>query len=704
MRFSFRYYFWLFISLGLITSACKFTTNYPIAKQGRIDLSMLDFSQVNAVKLEGEWIFYWQQLLQPVTIDSLGKKPQFVKIPTSWTNYSSENGVKLPTYGYGTYRVQIKLPKNIPAFGLAIPKIWSANRVWVNGREISQRGKVTLQYEGYENQILENFVMVSTETPEMDIIVQVANHDFFIAGLVQNFQIGAYQQIFEGKELQNAWDLMWLGCLFLMGAYHFILFGYRPKNLSTLWFGAACWLIAIRLVVFGEHFLYAYLKEHWGFLNFLIQGKVYYVTSFALIPIALWYMHALYPMESKRRIVWLCTYWSIAICTFVVIAPPRLYLAAIGTFEVVTLLFEFYLIYVLFLATWRKCPDAWLQSAGIVLMVLASINDALHSEGLELAGDLELAPTAFAFFLGLQIFVIARRFSRAFNEVEDLSENLELKVTRRTEELNAQKLLIEHKNEEITASITYAQRIQQAILPSTESINQILPENFILYRPRDIVSGDFFWFNVVATKPNLGGKVFLAAVDCTGHGVPGAFMSMIGSSFLDEIVNEKRIYEADLILRELHLSIRRALRQTETNNRDGMDIALVVIDQEYKYLEYAGAKNPLIYIQGQGLQVLKADKMPIGGVQLEMERYFTKHRVALDTPAVFYLFSDGFQDQFGGRGRKKFGIKRLKETLLQLQHLPLKAQGEFLDGCITQWMTEGNERQIDDILVIGFKI
>jgi serine phosphatase RsbU (regulator of sigma subunit) len=255
---------------------------------------------------------------------------------------------------------------------------------------------------------------------------------------------------------------------------------------------------------------------------------------------------------------------------------------------------------------------------------------------------------------------------------------------------------IEKKNHDITSSITYAQRIQQAILPDWEEIRNVFTDSFLLYRPRDIVSGDFFW---VARK---AGKTIIAAVDCTGHGVPGAFISMAGHTWLNNIVHERGIIRADEILNQLHLDLRQALRQATTENRDGMDLALVVYDEQTKTLEYAGAKNPLLLIQGGEMKIVKGDKQAIGGRQHEEERRFTRHEFQLGINDRFYLCSDGFQDQFGGADNQKYMVKRFHKLIHEKHLKPMNSQGSELEQELETWM--GSYRQIDDILVMGFQI
>ncbi len=281
-----------------------------------------------------------------------------------------------------------------------------------------------------------------------------------------------------------------------------------------------------------------------------------------------------------------------------------------------------------------------------------------------------------------------------------LYENLEQKVKERTAEVVRQKEIIEDKNKNITDSINYAKRIQQAILPNLEDVRRTLPESFIFFQPRDIVSGDFYYF----TERN--DKIILAAVDCTGHGIPGAFMSLISNDLLSSIVEVEGQEEPGKILDLLRNGIKQTLKQEENNNQDGMDISLCVIDKKQRKL-YFGGSNTLVYFQEEEMHVIRGDKIIIGGFRnYQMKQSFTQHSISLDKPTTFYIFTDGYQDQFGGPEGRKFTSPRMREFLKSIHHLPTDEQNNILKQNLEDWMYEGThpQSQIDDILVIGVKI
>lgn len=263
------------------------------------------------------------------------------------------------------------------------------------------------------------------------------------------------------------------------------------------------------------------------------------------------------------------------------------------------------------------------------------------------------------------------------------------------------------KSLKITSSINYARRIQEAFLPNIENIQENLPESFVLFKPKDLVSGDFYWFKHILpledSFSSIKEKLLITAVDCTGHGVPGAFMSTIGTELLNQIVDLKGVVSPEKILNCLHQEIRHSLDQENSDNKDGMDMAICLIHKEEKRLDFAGAKNPLIYIQNGELHQIKGDKNAIGGFQKEDKRVFTLHSISIELPTTVYLFSDGFQDQFGGPEGRKFMLKRLKELLLSIHEKPMDQQKILLEKTLNEWI--GNDqKQVDDILMMGFNI
>lgn len=276
-------------------------------------------------------------------------------------------------------------------------------------------------------------------------------------------------------------------------------------------------------------------------------------------------------------------------------------------------------------------------------------------------------------------------------------EIMEEEVAKRTQEIVEQKEVIEEKNKHIMDSIHYAKRIQDATLPDLKLMNHYLKESFILFKPKDIVSGDFYWIE------KKGDEILFAVVDCTGHGVPGAFLSLIGYNSLNKIVNELNIIKPSEILEELNQSVYKTLQNNLEYNhiQDGMDMSICSLNTKTNVLQFAGAYNPLYIVSNNTITEIKGDKISIGSGEGNLQNKFQNNVVQLNKNDCIYLFSDGYADQFGGPKGKKFKYSRFKELLIEMNKLEMSEQGENLDKTITTW--QGNLEQIDDVCVIGVK-
>lgn len=286
---------------------------------------------------------------------------------------------------------------------------------------------------------------------------------------------------------------------------------------------------------------------------------------------------------------------------------------------------------------------------------------------------------------------------------DDLAANerlLEQKVEERTNEVVQQKEEVERQKEKVTElykdltdSINYAKRLQQSILPTNEEVHNLFPDNFVLFKPKDIVSGDFYWFK------SSGSKRMFAAIDCTGHGVPGAFMSLVGHNVLNQVT--KVFTRPAQVLNNLNRIAIEVLQNSESGVKDGMDLSFCTFDPKSLELEFSGAQNPLYVIRQGELLEHKADKLSIGSFN-HGEKQFTNHVLQLQHGDCLYITSDGYADQFGGPRDKKFMRKRMKELLVEISPLQMHEQKERLHSAFVTW--KGAQEQVDDILVIGIRV
>ena len=260
--------------------------------------------------------------------------------------------------------------------------------------------------------------------------------------------------------------------------------------------------------------------------------------------------------------------------------------------------------------------------------------------------------------------------------------------------IEEQKHLVDEKNTEITDSISYAKRLQDAILPTTEVISSSLSENFVLYTPKDIVAGDFYWLEKV------GDKVLFAAADCTGHGVPGALVSVVCHNALNRAVREFSLIKPSQILDKVTDLVIETFEKSTEEVKDGMDIALCSFDMKTKEVQYAGANNSLYYIRDGAFNEIKPTKQPVG--KYDNRKDFENHILKVEIGDVFYLFTDGYPDQFGGEKGKKFKYKPFKELLAEIALEPMSIQKEKLNTSFNDW--KGEYVQVDDVCVIGVRI
>ncbi|MEN8121084.1 MAG: SpoIIE family protein phosphatase [Bacteroidota bacterium] len=325
--------------------------------------------------------------------------------------------------------------------------------------------------------------------------------------------------------------------------------------------------------------------------------------------------------------------------------------------------------------------------------------------------NLTIAEAVRSFFKDKTIKTQNEELEKLVNQLKEYSEELEEKVKERTTEVVRQQNVLKknlekiellnqelkNKNISITDSIEYAKLIQDALLPPEAYINELLHDNFILFKPKDIVSGDFYWVR------QINEYIIIIAADCSGHGVPGAFMSMLGISFINEIVRKREITQANQVLNELRKEVKKTLRQTGKKGQplEGMDMAICVINTKNNSMQYAGAYNSLYMIRNNKLDEIVADRMPVG-MYLKEEHTFTNHNIEIQTGDIFYIYTDGYADQFGGEKNNKYSIKAFRSLLIDIHQKTMIEQRRILNQTIENW--KKGQDQLDDILVMGFRV
>ncbi len=696
----------------LFLFSCSDKKELPIeAEKGVIDLSEKIIEPEEVIVLKGEWQFFWSKWILPKNIDEQNEF-QYVPVPKAWNTYKDpKTDEDYPTNGAATYRIKVKLPKNLRKdLAIKVPKIWTASKVFINNKPIYEAGTLTTKAEEANDVFLGELLMLE-ETSELDIVVHVANPSFFIGGILENFEVGTYKMLLQDKELEQNWSGVWLGLLFFIAFYHFILFAFRPKQKSTLYFGLITFALAMIHLVFADHYFYEYLYLH--LKNTSLQPRIYYGSFFLLFPTAILYLQSLYPRESKR-FMFPISGGLAAFSAFFLFLPVSIFLKVVPPLQIIQMVIAILFgVVILGTAIYRKRDETLWQTLGIAFLLLTGIHDGLNTIGISLTKYFDLIQFGFGAFILLQMGILAKRFSKAFNRVEDLTINLERKVNERTLEVNErnaelqrQSEVLEERNQHITDSIRYAARIQDSILGDKNLLSNLFNDSFILFKPRDIVSGDFYWFSDVIIE----GKKHSIAVcaDCTGHGVPGAFMTVMGNDLLTEIIINKKNTAPDEILKLLDEQIEATFRNQST--RDGMDMAIINYCHTSRTLKFAGAKNPLYLVEHGTIREIKGSKHAIGGgkskYKKRTEKIFETTTFILPNQVTLYMASDGFQDQFGKASEsdetRKFMKKRFRELLLEVSKKPIQDQERLLNEVLENW--KKTEKQTDDILVMGIYI
>ncbi|MDN5201486.1 7TM diverse intracellular signaling domain-containing protein [Fulvivirgaceae bacterium BMA10] len=415
------------------------------AESGRIDLmeNTLDHIQL----LNGDWEFYWQKFINPQDFEEGIHHPQYVEVPNTWTVYKDQNGDMYPDYGYATYRLKVtfdQMPtKNL---GLLVPKIWSASKVWINGNMMSKRGEVS--QIGYKNLMVEEMIQLPPER-ELEIVIQVSNYSLFVGGIIEPFKIAHYQALSNASKLKNTFELAWIGCVAMMGLFLFILYFFIRKNKSLVYFAIACILIVVKLTVFGSHDLYVFLKTFNELLSFKWQSTLYYASTYMLVAVGLLYIRSLYPDDAHTRVTKAFFIITSLYSLFLIFSPVNIFLPTILPFQIIMFFGVTYLFCVIAKATIRKRKESKLQAFGVIVMIFAGLNDALHTFGMGIIGNAESIPLGFGLFISLQFIVIAKRFAGVYQGLERLSQNLEEEVNERTMEVIKKKEEIEEALEKI---------------------------------------------------------------------------------------------------------------------------------------------------------------------------------------------------------------------------------------------------------------
>jgi len=619
---------------------------------------------------------------------------------------------------------------------------FGASEIYLDGLQIASFGKVAAEKDKEENIDPNNLpvnINLLGNAPHL-IAVRYSNlhfteykkneglqsHEFELLGFSLHLTDAGYwlQEIFSIRT--NLAILFSLGAFLLTLSFiHFLLFLFYRKAKENLFYSlfAFCYSMLFFFASINETSASPEIQLATGKALALFLNPLLFFTLILFV-------NHIYDNKFKK-LRWAATgVMSVLSVVSVLTRWEKMYFISLIwfiIFTVITILFGTYR------ALRENRPGIRILSTGIgifALFIFVILSVFFFSQSISFAGTgvsgiiivfificiLLSIPISTSIYLAYSFSHTNRSLQKKLIEVEDLSaktisqekekqeilfqqkEKLEVQVAERTKEISEQKKVIEEKNKDITDSINYAKRIQDAILPSDEQVKKYLPESFVLFRPKDIVSGDFYFFS------HANDRIIAAAVDCTGHGVPGAFMSMIGHDMLQNIIDERKITDTSKILDELHKQVLMALNRdiTKRDSKDGMDAAILSIDIAKREVQFSGAVRPLYYFDSAGFHEVKGDRYSIAGIKEIGSAPFASATVTVTEPTTFYIFSDGFADQFGGAEGKKLMVKRFRELLVSIQDRTMQEQKNYLDTFIQEW--KAGREQMDDVMVIGIKI
>ncbi|OJJ20967.1 hypothetical protein BKI52_10350 [marine bacterium AO1-C] len=682
----------------------------PQAHQGVLNLRQWNFAEQPKVALCGEWAFYFDEYLSTKQLSARADKSYIIikKQADGWKGQPWA-GAYLGSFGYATFYLQIILPKEKSgSLALKIPPPKTSYQAYVNGQLLGKVGKAGINHTSSIPAYAPILVPLNNlESDTLQLVMHVANFHHRKGGIAEAPTLGLKTKL-ESDTNYKIWrDIFLMGTFFMMGINHLFLFFLYRKGVSSLYFALICFITLGRSLVLGEMLIQHLIPA----ISWEWMLRIEYLGFFGNVLFAALFARALFPQQFSRWVTQLLVGFNALCLGLIFVTPARIH-SFIFPFAYIIIPFILVVLIIVTIAMVRqKAKGGGIYLAGNFTVILTIINDVLYHSGIIHTTDL-IFLGVFAYFFS-QSFLIAQRFSLAFYQVADsskklkmLNETLELRVSSRTHELKQQKDAIDDKNQKleiqakrINDSIKVAQNIQQAILPDEQQLKQYFSDYFLMYRPKDMVSGDFYWIHQVQEQ------LVVVAADCTGHGVPGAMMTMIGKMSLDKIVKDQQITSPETIIHHLHQEIHSILAKDRAYDYHGMDLAIFTLQPhtstQYR-LTFAGAKISLYYITFpyREFQSLAGSRKPIEGEAYERSS-FQNQEVILPKQAMIYVGSDGLADQNNHR-RRRFGTKLLYELLKENAHLSAAKQKEVLEEALELHMLKSEQR--DDILWLGLRL
>jgi serine phosphatase RsbU (regulator of sigma subunit) len=511
----------IIISISLLIISCSNSDEkniLPIVKDGVADLSGWNFSSNGNIELNGEWEFYYGQLLEPDDFTSgLTGNRSYISVPNAWDSFLY-NDKKIGSWAHATYRLNIITRDNNPVYIKIMPPN-SACKVWANGNYYGEIGRVAKNFKDeipkYKS-VVYDFEPVNNK---IELIIQVSNYSIYLGGMILPVTAGHRENLYGQKNKRIAFDIFMFASLLVISVYYSGLYLMRKSDKSNLFFSVFTLLLSARALVTNEMYLYELLPD----ANWQIMYKIDFITTTLCVPVFIHFIYLIYPGIIKKPVRIIFTSIAVIYSLLILFSSTRIYSFYLPAYNIVTLIACLFVLYVLIRAMIDKQEGANLALSGFMILFFTVINDILSVNNI--IHTMQLSSFGVFAFILMQSLISSMKFASAFNRIEDLSLNLEIKVNTRTLELEREKELLRSRNETIENELIIAKKIQKQIIPRHSPVDNI----YAFYKPMDKVGGDFYDFIKYRDSEKIG--IFLS--DVSGHGVPAAFItSMVKTSIL----------------------------------------------------------------------------------------------------------------------------------------------------------------------------
>ncbi len=701
-------FFLLFFSFGLYGQNAD--NQLHVAQKGVLDLRFADLDTFPPISLDGEWEFYWNKLLSPEDFyPQIYVADAYAEVPNYWSKISI-NGKRVSDTGYATYRLIILTNSPGKVLRLYFPPVNCAMRVWWNGEMIGSSGNPEPKNLGYEPSI--KTIVADVETRyRNELIVQVANYSHREGGFFYAPRLGSKNSLFRFLNLSLIINALLFGAALIMVLYNFFIFFMHNKNYAVLSFLIFAFLAGIRVMVVDSNFISAILPS----ISYTWKFRIEYFTFFFIPPSFMFY---LYQVTKRDKVAKYATYFLLGVAIAFALSlffPPTVFTQTMPYYQPVYLIGMLIALYLIYKHLRLGTSGMNILAITFLIMFVMGINDILLY--LRIIKTISLMPfVLFVLLLG-QSIVLAKIFSDVFHQNVALKQELEYQnvhledlVKKRTKELEVKSRKLERQNKQleeqrqelelkdyiITSSLKYASDIQSAIMPIFSRVGEYF-DYFLFFMPRDIVSGDGFWFSDKDSK-----YLFIVLFDATGHGVPAAFITIIATYLLNTLIDEKKMREPNKILEALDVKMKKFLEKQGTEGLDAIVVRIEKNDEEPQ-LKFSGARLDLYYFNSRTKLVTRhrGTKRSLGYSKVTHNKeVFNNIILTFHKHDVFYLLTDGYLEQVD-KDKHRFGTQKFIELLQKIGSEPMDKQEQILKETLIDYM--GDEKQRDDISVVGIK-